>query len=155
MAAEIERKFLVAEPPEETLGCPAEEIDQGYLVSDGETEIRLRRKGGVHFLTLKKGHGEVREEIEVELTAGQFDRLWPQTAGWRVEKRRHRIPIEHGLIAEMDVYGGALGDLVTVEVEFESESASRAFVPPEWFGEELTGDVRYSNQQMARDGAPG
>jgi CYTH domain-containing protein len=155
MAAEIERKFMVDSPPAEALECPSEEIDQGYLVSDASTEIRLRRKGGVHFITVKKGHGEVREETEVEITVAQFEALWPQTEGWRVRKRRHRIPLADGLTAEMDVYSGALQSLVTVEVEFESEETSRAFSPPAWFGRELTGDVRYSNQQMARKGLPG
>ena len=155
MAAEIERKFLVGDPPSAAVECPSEEISQGYLVSDGETEIRLRKKGGAYFITVKKGHGKVREETEVDITPGQFDRLWPQTEGWRVEKRRHRIPLNGGLTAEMDVYGGHLGGLVTVEVEFESEAASRAFTPPGWFGDEVTGEVKYSNQQMARNGAPG
>lgn len=154
MAAEIERKFLVGDPPTAVLDCPSEEIDQGYLVSDGQTEIRLRRKGGVHFITVKKGHGEVREETEVEITALQFEALWSQTEGWRVQKRRHRIPLEGGLIAEMDLYAGALEGLVTVEVEFETEETSHAFGPPAWFGKELTGDIKYSNQQMARDGVP-
>jgi len=155
MAAEIERKFLVDEPPAEALDCPSDEIDQGYLVSDGETEIRVRRKGPAHFITVKKGHGEVREETEVEITAGQFDQLWPSTEGWRVRKRRHFIPLEGGLTAEMDVYGERLEGLMTVEVEFESEDASRGFTPPAWFGKEVTGDVKYSNQQMARTGRPG
>jgi CYTH domain-containing protein len=154
MAAEIERKFVVADPPVEALESPAEEIDQGYLVSDGETEIRLRRRAGRHYLTVKKGHGEVREETEVEITPDQFDRLWPHTDGWRVEKRRHLIPLGDGLTAEMDVYSGQLEGLVTVEVEFTSREASAAFDPPGWFGEEVTGDVRYSNQQMAREGRP-
>jgi CYTH domain-containing protein len=154
MAAEIERKFLVGDPPAEALECPSVAIDQGYLVSDGENEIRLRRKGPVHFLTVKKGHGAVREETEVEITAEQFESLWPQTEGWRVEKQRHMIPLADGLVAEMDVYSGQLQSLVTVEVEFESEDAARAFTPPAWFGKELTGDIRYSNQQMARQGLP-
>ncbi len=105
MATEIERKFLVTEPPPEALACPSERIDQGYLVSDGEIEIRVRRKGDAHFLTIKKGHGGVREETEVEITAAQFEHIWPQTEGWRVEKRRHLIPIAGGHTAEMDVYG--------------------------------------------------
>jgi CYTH domain-containing protein len=154
MPAEIERKFLVGEPPPQALESPSEEIDQGYVASDGAIEVRLRRKGGVHFITVKKGHGEVREETEVEITAEQFKQLWPQTEGWRVEKRRHRIPLDDGLIAEMDIYGGDLSGLVTVEVEYTSEETSRAFVAPEWFGREVTGDVEYSNQQMALNGAP-
>jgi CYTH domain-containing protein len=154
MASEIERKFLVGDPPEFALASPAEEIDQGYLVSDGQTEVRVRRKGGDCFLTVKKGHGGVREETEVEINAAQFEALWPLTEGWRVRKRRHRIPLETGLTAEMDVYLETLAGLVTVEVEFDSEEASGDFSPPEWFGNDVTGDVTYSNQQMARKGLP-
>lgn len=154
MAAEIERKFLVGEPPAFARDSPCEDIDQGYLVSDGTTEIRVRRKGGRCFLTVKKGHGEVREETEVGITETQFEDLWPLTEGWRVRKRRHRIDLEGGLIAEMDVYLDHLDGLFTVEVEFESEVASSGFSPPPWFGREVTGDVSYSNQQMARKGVP-
>jgi len=154
MAAEIERKFLVGDPPAEVLDCPSERIDQGYLVSDGETEVRLRRRGPTCFITVKKGHGEVRDETEVELTTGQFELLWPQTAGWRVEKRRHLVPLDEGLTAEVDVYAGRLKGLVTVEVEFPSREAGRAFTPPGWFGEEVTGNVDYSNQRMALRGLP-
>jgi CYTH domain-containing protein len=149
MAAEIERKFLVGEPPAFALESPCEDIDQGYLVSDGTTEIRVRRKGGRCYLTVKKGHGEVREETEVGITETQFEELWPLTQGWRVRKRRHRIDLEGGLTAEMDVYLDHLEGLLTVEVEFDSRSASSDFSPPAWFGREVTGDVAYSNQQMA------
>lgn len=154
MAAEIERKFLVLEPPDFALEAPQEDIDQGYLVSDGTTEIRVRRKGGRCFLTVKKGHGEVREETEVGITEAQFKDLWPLTDGWRVRKRRHRIGLESGPVAEMDIYLDRLEGLLTVEVEFESAAASTDFSPPAWFGREVTGDIAYSNQQMARQGAP-
>jgi CYTH domain-containing protein len=36
-----------------------------------------------------------------------------------------------------------------VEVEFPSEAAARAFVPPDWFGEDVTGDRRYRNRTLA------
>jgi CYTH domain-containing protein len=154
MAAEIERKFLVGDPPAFALESPSEEIDQGYLVSDGETEIRVRRKADRCFLTVKKGHGEIREETELELSDGQFEELWPLTAAWRVRKRRHRIDLPGGLTAEMDIYLEQLEGLLTVEVEFGSPAASRGFSPPDWFGREVTGQVGYSNQEMARRGIP-
>lgn len=154
MAAEIERKFLVENPPASTLQSPSEEIDQGYIAADGEIEVRVRRKGSGCFLAVKKGHGEVREETELSVTEEQFQKLWPLTEGWRVRKRRHRIELDAGLIAEMDVYLGQLEGLLTVEVEFPSTSASRGFSPPDWFGQEVTGDVAFSNQQMALQGAP-
>jgi CYTH domain-containing protein len=154
VAAEIERKFLVSEPPAFALESPCEDIDQGYLVADGTTEIRVRRKGGRCFLTVKKGHGEVREETEPRLSEDQFEQLWPLTEGWRVRKRRHRIELPGGLTAEMDIYLERLEGLFTVEVEFGSQAASREFSPPDWFGREVTGEVGYSNQEMAREGIP-
>ena len=52
------------------------------------------------------------------------------------------------------MYTGDLEGLVVAEVEFDSETAAEAFAPPEWFGEDVTEDVRYKNQRLARDGAP-
>jgi CYTH domain-containing protein len=46
------------------------------------------------------------------------------------------------------------GGLVRDEVEFEDLDDARAFVPPPWFGRELTDDVRYSNQRLAIEGLP-
>ena len=85
MPAEIERKFLVDEAPGFALESPSEDIDQGYLVSDGEIEVRVRRKGGRCFLTVKKGHGEsARGDRGRDQRRTQFEALWPLTEGWRV-----------------------------------------------------------------------
>src|ERR1700712_4605658 len=129
-------------------------IEQGYLALDQDTEVRLRRSGDELLLTAKGGHGEVREEVEVSIDPKSFEALWPLTAGRRVRKVRHYMPLAHGLRAEVDVYEDGLDGLCTVEVEFDSEDASRAFTPPPWFGRELTGDQRYANQTLATEGLP-
>ena len=77
-------------------------------------------------------------EVERQLDADEAEALWPHTAGRRLEKRRHRVPLGD-VVAEVDVYGGALDGLLVVEVEFPSEAAAAAFVAPPWFGEEVTG----------------
>jgi CYTH domain-containing protein/CHAD domain-containing protein len=150
--AEIERKFLVTEMPRAESARAA--IEQGYLALDQDTEVRLRRAGDELFLTAKGGHGEVREEVEVSIDPESFEALWPLTAGRRVRKVRHYSPLAQGLRAEVDVYEDALDGLRTVEVEFDSAEASRAFTPPPWFGRELTGDRRYANQTLATEGLP-
>jgi CYTH domain-containing protein/CHAD domain-containing protein len=150
--AEIERKFLVTEMPRAESARAA--IEQGYLALDENTEVRLRRAGDELFLTAKGGHGEVREEVEVSLDPRSFEALWPLTAGRRVRKVRHYVPLGHDLRAEVDVYEDGLDGLRTVEVEFDSPDASRAFTPPPWFGRELTGDRRYANQTLATEGLP-
>src|ERR1700761_9323497 len=129
-------------------------IEQGYLAVDEDVEVRLRRAGDELFLTAKGGHGEVREEVEVSIDPQSFEALWPLTAGRRVRKVRHYVPLAHDLRAEVDVYEDALDGLRTVEVEFDSPEASRSFSPPPWFGQELTGDRRYANQTLATEGLP-
>lgn len=153
MALEIERKFLVlpgvqvpaADLPE---GAGAL-IMQGYLAvgADG-SEARLRRHGERCSLTAKRGSGLVRQEWETDLGAEQFDRLWPGTAGARLVKTRHPVPVSGGL-ALLDVYQGAHQGLRVVEVEFPDVTEAEAFQPPSWFGPEITGLRGYANQHLA------
>ena len=133
--------------------CRSEEIDQGYLAADAESEVRVRRIGEQSFLTVKRGSGRDRLEEEIEITGEQLEALWPTTEGRRLSKRRFFIPLD-GLTAEVDVYGGELDGLITAEVEFDSVADSERFDPPAWFGDEITGDARYANQALARDGVP-
>ena len=149
---EVERKFLVNEPPSLDT-AEVDEIEQGYLAIGSDGEVRVRRKGDRLLLTAKRGSGLSRQEAEVELDRESFDELWRLTEGRRLQKRRHVIP--HGeLKIEIDVYGGDLEGLTVAEVEFPSEEEARAFNPPGWFGEEVTGDHRYLNETLATAGTP-
>jgi CYTH domain-containing protein/CHAD domain-containing protein len=148
---EIERKFLVRDLPEDLERHPAEKIEQGYLAIDGDVELRMRRSDGTDSrLTVKAGSGEARVEEEFELDAPRFASLWPFTAGRRLRKIRHRIPGEGDLVFELDSYLGWLRGLFTVEIEFPSLDASKAFRPPRWVGREVTGDAGYKNQALAQ-----
>lgn len=153
MGFEVERKFLLAEPPEWLREHPSTQIEQGYVAITDEVEVRLRRAGEDRFLTVKRGHGEVREEVEVALEGGQFDTLWPLTESQRLEKIRYLVPVGD-LTAEVDAFGGGLDGLALAEIEFPSEAESGRFEPPGWLGEEVTGDDRYANQSLATSGAP-
>ena len=146
---EIERKFLVRKLPEQLAEFPHAEISQGYLVSlDDGLQVRLRKSNESYSLTYKRGIGNVREEREVELTLIQFDALWPATEGKRLEKTRYDIPLGD-CVVEIDVYGGRHNGLVVAEVEFDDEESAKNFQPPDWLGDDVTGDPRYSNQLLA------
>jgi CYTH domain-containing protein len=149
---EVERKFLVAEPPDLD-GADSDEIEQGYLAIGADGEVRLRRRGEQLALTAKRGSGLARDEAEVELERDAFEELWPLTEGRRLHKRRYVLP--HGeLEFEVDVYEADLEGLVVAEIEFSSEEAARAYEPPDWIGEEVTGDERYLNETLASRGRP-
>lgn len=154
MAAEIERKFLLDEPAERLQGCSSVTIEQGYLAISEVAEVRLRKAGERLLLTAKRGQGEVREEVEIEVGADQFGALWPLTEGQRLRKTRYLVPLGDGLDAEVDVFADGLEGLVTAEVEFESEEQSRTFQAPSWLGQEVTDEHRYANQTLALHGLP-
>lgn len=157
---EIERKFLVRQPPE-TAGVESKLIEQGYLVISAEPggpiEVRLRRvdRRQTEITVKSKPAGQARIEVEVAIDEGQFGALWPLTAGRRIVKRRYPIPLPEGLLAEYDNYEEKLAGLNVVEVEFPDEERARDFVPPEWFGREVSGDPAYSNAELAKHGPPG
>jgi CYTH domain-containing protein len=150
---EVERKFLVAAldsvPP-----SAGTALRQGYLAVDGDVEVRVRSDGITAALTVKKGEGLRRQEVEVSLALDDFDGMWPLTEGRRIEKVRRRVPVG-AHVAEVDQYEGALRGLAVVEVEFASSADAEAFEPPPWFGAEVTGLQDWSNASLATRGRPG
>lgn len=148
---ERERRFLVDVVPDE-LPRPSR-IVQGYLMTR-PAGVRVRNEDGVYTLTIKSGSGLRRTEIERTLDAAEFDALWEVATDLRITKRRHRIELDRGGVAELDLFDGDLAGRRIVEVEFDDDAAAAAFEPPEWFGREVTDDGRYTNAALARDGWP-
>jgi adenylate cyclase len=153
LTTEIERKFLVRELPEGLETYSAVNIQQGYLAATERGEVRLRRRGADHSVTLKCGQGLARSEDEVALAEDQFAVLWSLTVGKRVEKVRYEIPIGQRVI-ELDVFQDELEGLYLAEIEFDSVSEAEEFTPPDWFGREVTRDERYKNKNLALFGHP-
>ncbi len=152
---EVERKFLLAEPPVGLSDHPSKRLEQGYLAIDpAGSEVRIRRKDDATLMTVKTGVGLIRGEEEFAIDSDRFERLWAMTAGRQVLKTRYLVPLEDGLTAEIDVYEGDLDGLVTGEVEFPDEASALAFEAPDWLGRDVTDDPRYANQKLAVDGIP-
>ncbi len=155
MGVEIERKFIVKALPQVLNQHQGTLLAQGYLSTDATGhEVRLRKKTDQYYITVKQGYGLERTEVEVALDQRQFEQLWPLTEGKRLTKVRHLVPF-NGHTIEVDVYQDELAGLVVAEVEFESKAAAQAFVPPGWFGKEVTEDAQYRNRTLATMGIKG
>lgn len=149
---EIERKFLIKNLPENLENFTHHEIRQGYISTD--PTIRLRQQDDKYILTVKSAGLMKKQEYELDLTEDQFNRLWKKTEGNTIEKTRYVIPLNDGLKAELDVYKGFLSGFMNVEVEFVSTKEAILFDIPNWFGQEVTQDPRYSNSSLAKFGIP-
>lgn len=149
---EIERKYLLKSFPREAKSAPFDYIEQGYLPGERLLE-RIRKvrgpKGERYYRTMKLGSGMVRTEIEEEMSADLFKKLWPITRGRRVIKRRYTV--ESGPDTWVfDVFKGR--ELVLCEIEVDSEQ--RAIVIPEWLvpyvERDVTDESEFTNVNLAR-----
>jgi CYTH domain-containing protein len=94
-----------------------------------------------------------RAEVEIDIDRRAFDELRPLAGDRIVSKHRYEIDLgQH--VAELDEYRGGLEGLWIVEVEFPDRATADRFDPPDWFGDEVTGDARWANAALAVDGLP-
>ena len=143
---EIERKFLIKNMTDNLEQYKYHDIEQAYLCTS--PVVRIRKQDDEYYLTYKSKGMMAREEYNLPLGREGYEHLLPKADGNILTKRRYLIPLDDGHMVELDVFDGVKKGLIMAEVEFESEEAAKEFIPPEWFGEEVTYDSRYHNSNM-------
>ena len=153
---EIEKKFTIKKLPENLREFPCIVIEQGYLCT--KPVVRIRKANEAYILTYKsktslneKQHGtKISNEVELPLSKDGYYHLREKIDGRLIEKERFCIKLTETLTAELDIFHGYLEGLVFVEVEFESVEQADAFIPPDWFGEDVSLDIRYANHYLSK-----
>lgn len=149
MALEIERKYLVMKDSWRDAVESERHVVQGYIATGGKATVRVRVKGDRAYLTIKgPSAGIGRSEYEYEIPVADGEAMLAELAvSPVVEKTRYRVRCgDH--VWDLDVFAGANAGLVMAEVELGRED--EAFTLPDWAGEEVTGDPRYYNVNLAR-----
>jgi adenylate cyclase len=148
MALEIERKFLVVDDAWRAQADAGRRMRQGYLTSSALNSVRVRIvDDGAAELAIKSGYrGLTRDEFEYQVPVADAVAMLPLCTGSIVDKVRHHLQLG-GHTWEIDVFSGDNAGLIIAEVELASETEA---VPlPPWTGEEVTGQLRYQNSQLA------
>lgn len=143
---EIERKFLIKTLPSDLESYPSSHIEQAYL--NEQPVLRIRKKDDSYILTYKSKGMLAREESEFPLTQEAYEHLRTKADGKIICKTRYFIPLPPHTI-ELDVFEGDMAPLIMAEVEFASLEEADAFLPPKWFGTDVTMDPHYHNVNMA------
>lgn len=144
---EIERKYLIRRLPENLSQYQCKKIAQGYICTN--PVVRIRKSNDEYYLTYKGKGLMAREEYNLPLTQEGYEHMLPKIDGRLIEKSRYLIPLDGKLTAELDIFEGDLAPLIIVEVEFDSLDAANSFIPPEWFGEDVTESRKYHNSNLA------
>ncbi len=144
---EIERKFLVKHA-DMLEGLSGDVIKQGYLAR-GEATVRVRRRADKAYLTIKgRPEGIARAEYEYEIPVEDAEQMLATLCdGDIIAKKRYEL-MHEGLCWEVDVFEGANAGLVVAEVELESSDQEVAL--PDWAGEDVSDDGRYSNSALSK-----
>jgi len=147
MPHEIERKFLLRSDEWRSNVTESRRIAQGYLSRDLERTVRVRITGENAFMTIKgKTEGISRTEIEFPLPLETAQNLPPLCFQPLIDKIRHLVPLD-GHLWEIDEFHGSNTGLIVAEIELEAEDT--AFARPDWLGEEVSHDFRYSNASLS------
>lgn len=150
MAKEIERKYLVSGDEWRSGVSSSSRFSQAYIASGKDRSVRVRIMDGERArLTIKIGRDLfAREEFEYDIPVSEAQEMTRHALGVVLDKTRYHVP--HGdHVWEVDVYAGTYSGLVVAEVEIADEK-DRPLIP-DWIGQEVTGDRRYSNANMATE----
>lgn len=156
---EIERKYLIKELPDNIETYNYHLIEQAYL--NTSPVVRIRKSDDEYYLTYKGSGLMAREEYNLPLDKASYDHLLPKHDGNVISKKRYLIPLttpsfkegftpepDLTLTIELDEFYSPL-NLLMAEVEFTSIEMANAFIPPAWFGEDVTNDKNYHNSVMS------
>jgi len=120
-------------------------------IKQTDPTIRVRITDGNAILCIKgKTVGIERHEFEWVLSDPSWFEQRLSTSGWPfVEKRRWEITAKDGHIWELDLFMGANEGLVLAEIELTD--ANEDYTKPDWVGDDVSGNWRLSNQQLANN----
>ncbi len=159
---EIERKFTVKNLPENLTSYPCHVIEQAYLNTD--PVVRIRRQDNTYYLTYKGKGLLAREEYNLPLNETAYYHLRAKADGNVIFKKRYVIPITQPAFAkpveipadglplnvELDLFEEPFAPLIIAEVEFPSKEIAEAFVPLDWFSQDVTNDPAYHNSNLSQ-----
>lgn len=150
MAIEIERKFLLRNDNWRNYIQASNTLRQGYILYADDRNLRVRIKNdSAAKLTIKIGSSSyIRSEFEYDIGLEDAFEMLDQSQGIVIEKTRHLVHWDNHMW-EIDEFSGAYLGLITAEVELDAIEDEPTI--PDWIGEEVTSDRRYSNQTLATE----
>lgn len=148
MSFEHERKFLIPDMGAVPISRDGVRMEQYYLDTpvDGWA-IRARNADGAYTLTLKRGDGLTRDELETPVSE-EFFKSFVEKSVYGVSKIRYLADGPDGTVWEVDDFGDHQ------MAELELPHPDQEFVKPHWVEREVTDDNRYTNLAIAKFGFP-
>lgn len=150
----VVRRFLIASSLTRLIRRErgSERVLEGHFAAQSERQSHVRVERGQAYLVLTSLEGDAPgAEDWTDVPRSHAEALLDVCPG-TVTYERSRLRLRnHEALVDRFVAPASL-DLVTVE--FATRADADAFVPPVWFGTEVTGDDSYTNRMIAISGRP-
>ncbi len=149
MAIEIEHKFLMAGNDWREHATRSVKYRQGYLSSQATSSIRVRISDECAWLNIKSATvGTHRHEYEYEIPLLDANEIINMLCRKPIiEKIRHFVT-DDGNTWEIDEFEGDNQGLIIAEIVLSE--IGKTFSKPHWIGDEVTSDLRYYNNNLAK-----
>ena len=148
----IFRVEIVGEIPE----CSESEITQTYLVAEPGSEVRLRRRefSGGKVVNVHRSRKRISDteviETERHIDNNLYEQMLQQADPYRATiKKRRQSFIWKGQFFEIDTFHAPIDNLVMMETKGVSEQENINFPPFVKVLEDVTGNSRYLNYNIA------
>ncbi|MCX7097449.1 MAG: CYTH domain-containing protein [Methylococcales bacterium] len=149
MAIEIEHKFLLTNEDWREQVSHAVKYRQGYLSSLATSSIRVRISDNHAWLNIKSATiGTQRHEFEYEIPLPDAEEIINNLCGKPIIEKTRYIVIDDDNTWEIDEFEGCNKGLVVAEIELSE--IGKPFSKPQWLGKEVTQDLRYYNNNLAK-----
>ncbi len=149
MAKEIERKYLVKNEDWRNEIEHSIYMSQAYIrTALGRVTIRIRIAGTQAWLTMKgPSSGISRDEYEYAIPLDEANEIIATMCDTTIVSKMRHIVMHEGRLWEIDEFEGRNQGLIVAELELGSENDE--FAKPDWLGEEVSADRRYSSGSLA------
>ncbi|NGQ95336.1 hypothetical protein G3578_09230 [Brevibacillus sp. SYP-B805] len=129
-------------------------IIQNYLMAS-DMEVRILKQTSLKtgeekfFVSIRSEMGLVRQETEVEIAEGTFEWLYAITGTNALLK--DRFVIQEETVGEFNVDMYYDQKLNIIGKEFPDAETAKQFIPPAWFGEEVTDNSKFKAQSLWKE----
>lgn len=150
----VVRRFLIASSLTRLIRKEfgSERVLEGHFPPQSERQSHVRLEKGQAYLVLTSLEGEVAAaEDWTDVPRSHAEALLEVCPG-TVTFERSRVRLRN-YEAQIDRFVTP-GPLDLVSVEFANQAEADAFLPPVWFGSEVTGDESYTHRVIAMMGRP-
>lgn len=133
---EIERKWLIKNTP--NLNDYDRNIYERYFIFLSENvEIRVQKINDKYELERKENISEIsRSEFKCNITKEEFEHF-KSLSNKKIIRDAYTSKADPNL--SIKIYHEEYEGLKRVEVEFKSKKEAHEYIPPNWFGKEITG----------------